>query len=133
MSLRDTAALILRQIPSLMATAGLQYRIVTSMAGVEPKAFAGGWVSLVGQLEEHARTQSTGIDTRASTRQRIAHVTVSDALDLPEGSEVSIGGAQPHWTVSGRLDAHRVRSGIVTYVLVRDEPLSLGPDRGGAR
>jgi hypothetical protein len=133
-SVRDIIATTLRtQIPALMAVTGAQVRVVTSAARVEPKLFASGWVSVVAQFEEKSRAIAFDQATGQSVLRSMGHLTLSDALVIPDGSEYSVGGAQPHWTISAAAGPHQVRAGLVTYVCVRDEPLSVGADRGAGR
>ena len=132
-------AILRQQIPTLWATAGLQYRIVSSAPGVEPKTF-GAWTSVVGHFEEIAHVTLTDQDTLLTLVRRMGWVTISDvsaallsSVGTYDGHEFSISSNQPHFTVSAKFNNHTIGQGVVTLALVRDEPLSVGPQRGAQR
>lgn len=134
-SARDIAASLLRQyIPTLMAVSGLQYRAITSAPNGDTSARTyGAWTAVVGQLEEKAQTQTRQDERGMWVKRRVAHMTVSDALALAEGSQVAINGVQPIWNLSAEIEPHLTMPGLIRYALVRDEPLYGDANRGGGR
>lgn len=131
MSIQDIIATTLRQIPTLMSSTGLQYKLLTSAPGVEPRTWSASWTALVGQFQKKMANQTRDEHTGTWYLRRRAHLTVSDqAVSLPEGSLVGISGEDP-FTVSATEDQHEVRPGLITYKCYRDEPLLTDGGRPG--
>ncbi len=131
-SVQDLIANVLRtQIPTLMASTGLQYKLITSGPGVEPRAWSASWTALVGQFQKKLVSQTMSDNSGSWIIRRRAHLTVSDAaVALPEGSLVGISGEDP-FSISAIEDPHQVRPGLITYMCIRDEPLLTDNGRSG--
>lgn len=126
------AGLFRSMLPRLMATPGACYRPITSAPGVEPRTY-GIWVAQTGQFQEKVASQIYDETRNMRWLRRRAHYVVPDTLALAEGSQVSIGAAQPFWEVSSIDEPHQKHMGHITYALVRDEPLMTDAPRGGGR
>lgn len=126
------AGLFRSMLPRLMATPGACYRLITSPPGVEPRTY-GLWLAQTGQFQEKVASQMYDETRSMRWLRRRAHYVVFDALSLTEGSQVSIGAAQPFWEVSSIDEPHQKHMGHITYALIRDEPLQTDAARGGGR
>jgi hypothetical protein len=116
-------------IPTLLGTANLQYRTLTSGPGVEPRTYS-AWTALAGHMVERQAVQTYDEDRAMWILNHMGAVQVADTIFLPEGSQVAVGGVAPIWAVSGR-DAHQHALGLHGYSLTYEEPLLADAKRGG--
>jgi hypothetical protein len=156
-SFSDQAQTILRQLPTLWATTGLQFRSLLTEPGVEPRNYS-PWSDLLGFFKEHSAAQNHDPRDKAWRLVRMAHVTTRDDVKLNEGDQILnnpptaylllqnnglllledgnktlLENGSSLWNISGESEPHRKSIGFITWACIRSEMQSAGPNRGAGR